>query len=229
MNEINTARPGIYAKAGMHTPWGAADSLEAKCPDKSVIVVGTSSHGGVGVHTSTHVIPEQFKPLCICEGDWAWFEEDEASAAAHLLFPDLFPTSQEEAEATLRNWHPTVYAAHYGRMPTAAESHRVRQNETRERLKNHYTVKTTWGDWAWNVPQGHLYVLGRRESDGDEAGFLMPPAEGIKSDFQAPKEDHKKPINEIVLDAYPRWEPDRSLPYMKPLQGNVVQPALEWV
>lgn len=217
MNEINSARPGIYAKAGMHTPWGAADSLEAKSPDKSVIVVGTSSHGGIGVNTPTHVIPEHFKSLCIIEGDWAWFEQDEASSGAILMFPDLFPKHQEAAEATLRNWHPTVYAAHYGRMPTVAESHQVRSSEIKERLKHNYTVNAAWGDWAWNVPPGHLYVLGRRTSDGHEAGFLMP------------KEDYESPVCEIVLDAYPRWEPDRSLPYTKPRQGNVVQPALEGV
>lgn len=215
MNEINFAHLGLLPKKGMHTPWGAADSLVAKCPDKSVIVVSTCSHGGVGVHVPSHPIPEQFKAMCIIEGAWAWFEEDEDSAAAHLMFPDLFPKHQEGAEETLRNLYPAVYAAHYGRMPTAAESYRVRVNETRERLKNNYTVKEVWGDWAWNVPQGHLYVCGCRESDGHEAGFLIP------------NDDYKSPINEIVLDAYPLWEPDRSLPYTKPRQGNVVQPALE--
>ena len=217
MNEINAARPGIYAKQGMHTPWGAADSLEAKCSDNSVIVVGTSSHGGIGVHTPTHVIPEHFKGLAICGGTWAWFEEDCAWSAAVLMFPNLFPAEQEAAKLTLRNWYPAVYAAHYGRMPTAAESHKVRSDEIKERLKNNYTVDATWGDWAWNVPPGHLYVIGRRSSDGHEAGFLVP------------KKDYESPVDEIVLDAYPRWEPDRSLPYTKPRKVYAAQQVSEGV
>lgn len=225
MNEIKFANLDLLVKKGMNTPWGTADSVEAKAQDKSVIVVRTSSHGGIGVHIPTHPVPEHFMRLGICDDTWAWFEEDDCWPAPALMFPELFPSEQADAESSLRNWHPEAYAAHFGRTPTASESIRVHQAETRERLKNHYTVKTTWGDWAWNVPQGHLYVVGRRESDGEEAGFLIPPAEGFADAFCAPKEDYKKPINEIVLDAYPRWEPDRSLPYIKPRHFNVTQPA----
>lgn len=214
MNASNSAHLGSNTKA-VPTPWGAAHTLDVKCPDKSVIVVTTSSHGGIGVNTSTHVIPEHFKSMCIIDGDWAWFEEDEASAAAILMFPDLFPKDQAAAEATLLNWYPAVYAAHYGRMPTASDSYRVRVSEVKERLKNHYTVEATWGDWAWNVPQGHLYVLGRRSSDGHQAGFLIPSV------------DYKSPIDEIVLDAYPRWEANRALLPVKSFRACPTQQHVE--
>lgn len=207
MNDSNSAQMDIYAIRGMATPWGPASFLMAKNPDKSVIVASTCSHGGIGVHIPTHSIPEHFKTLSICVDSWAWFEEDCAWAAAALMFPDLFPKDQDFAKSTLCNWYPRVYEAHFGSSPSAAQSMVVRQNEILDRLKNHFTVKATWGDWAWDVPQGKIYVLGRRTSDGVEAGFLLP------------SDDYKSPIDEIILDAYPRWEPDRTLPLSKPKEA----------
>lgn len=213
MNEIKFTDLGLLAKKGMHTPWGTADSVEAKSADKSVIKVSTSSHGGIGVHIPTHPIPEHFKQLGILGDIWAWFEEDCCWAAPVVMFPQCFPSEQVSAESTLRSWYPEVYAAHYGRMPTAEESMVVRAREIKERLKDFFTVSTTWGDWAWDVPRGHIYVLGKRSRDGVEAGFLLPD------------EAYKAPIDVTVLDAYPRWEPDRSLPYTKPRYVNVAQPT----
>lgn len=215
MNAMNFDHLGFLAKKGMHTPWGAADSVEAKSPDRSVIVVSTSSHGGIGVHIPTHPIPEHFKQLGIFGDVWAWFEEDCCWAAPVLMFPDLFPSEQVSAENTLRSWYPEVYASHYGRMPTAEESMVVRSREIKERLKNSFTVNGTWGDWAWDVPRGHIYVVGKRSSDGVEAGFLLPAGA------------YKAPIDEIVLDTYPRWEPNRTLPYTKPRPAQVTQTVVE--
>jgi hypothetical protein len=93
-------------------------------------------------------------------------------------------------------------------MPSAAESMEVRTRTLKVQLQDKFTVKATWGDWAWDVPQGHLYILGQRSSDMVEAGFLVPEA------------DYKTPVDEIVLDAYPRWEPDRRLPYSKPKEAR---------
>lgn len=200
MNEIKLG--------GMYTPWGQADYVTAKCEDKSVIVVGTPSHGGIGVHIATHPIPEHFQKLAICGDTWAWFEEDCAWAAAALMLPEVFRNEQVAAESTLRNWYPDAYAAHFGRMPSAAESMEVRSRTLKVQLQDKFTVKATWGDWAWDVPQGHLYILGVRSCDNVEAGFLVPEA------------DYKTPVDEIVLDAYPRWEPDRRLPYSKPKEAR---------
>ena len=208
MNAFCGTTAGVYAKQGMPTPWGPADLLEAKCSDKSVIVVSTSSHGGIGVHVPTHPSPQHLRVLGICDDTWAWFEEDCAWAAAALMLPELFPEDQDFARSTLCNWYPEVYAQHFGTLPTAAQSIAVRQAEIKERLKNHFTVKATWGDWAWDVPLGQIYVLGCRTSDGAETGFLVP------------SEDYKSPVDEIILDAYPRWEPDRTLPGTKPKQAG---------
>lgn len=204
MNEIKVPHSWLKPKKGMHTPWGSADSLSAICPDGSVIQVGTSGHGGIGVHVGTHTVPEHFKKLAICGDTWAWFEEDCAWAAAALMLPEVFPDQQDMAAKTLCNWYPDAYAAHFGRVPSAAESMEVRSRELKERLKNCFTVNAAWGDWAWDVPAGSVYVLGARRSDCAEAGFLVPKA------------DYKSPVDEIVLDAYPRWEPNKSLPYTKP-------------
>lgn len=204
MEEIQVALPWLNPKVGMYTPWGPADYVTFLSPDKSVIKVGTCSHGGIAVHVATHPIPEHFKHLALCGETWAWFEEDCAWSAAVLMLPAIFSNEQQSAEETLRNWYPDAYAGHFGRMPTAAESSAVRSAELTARLKDNFTINATWGDWAWDVPKGKVYVLGRRSSDGAEAGFLMPAA------------DYKSPVDEIVLDVYPRWEPDRTRPYQKP-------------
>lgn len=209
MEEIKVTLPVLQPKTGMHTPWGRADSLTFLSADKSVIQVDTCSHGGIGVHVAVHPIPEHFKPLAVLGDDWAWFEEDCAWSAAALMLPAILIDHQQSAEETLRHWYPDTYATHFGRMPTSEESIEVRSREIKERLKDFYTVDATWGDWAWNVPPGHLYVMGRRKSDGASAGFLVPG------------DAYKAPIDEIVLDGFPRWEPDRSFPCTKP-RGSAV-------
>lgn len=204
MNDINLSSAGLKPQRGMDTPWGRADLVESKTDDNTVLVVSTSSHGGIGVHIATHSIPEYFKKFAIYGETWAWFEEDCCWSAAALALPELFLDAQQSAEDTLRNWYPDAYAAHFGRMPLASESMVVRERERKIRLMNNFTVYAAWDETAWNVPIGHVYVRGRRSADNAEAGFLIPV------------DLYKPPIDDIVLDAFPRWEPDRALPQFKP-------------
>ncbi len=200
-----TSAPTPNPRAGMCTPWGRADTMRKVSDQGDVIRVCTSSHGGMGVFVRSRPMPAAFLPLAIRDHDaeWHWFEEDLCWAAVALAFPDLFATGdRESAESTIRNWYPDVYAAHFGRRPTAAESAAVAEEARRQATRDNFIARTAFGDWAWNVPRGHVYVLGERAADGETAGFLL-----LDKDYVRP--------NSLVLDGFPRWEPDRSQPYSK--------------
>lgn len=187
----------------MHTPWGCAQHVEKISIAGDVIRVDTASHGGIGVARSRQ-FPASLIGLAIQDSEWLWFEEDCAACAPVLAFPSLFGAKARiAAEASLRNWFPSHYEQYFGRKPTAAESSAVAQSEFEEKTRNNFVVRTGFGDWAWDVPAGSVYAVGFRASDKAEAGFLVP------------KEQYRVP-GRLVLDGFPRWEPNRSLPYSKP-------------
>ncbi len=199
----------LAVRVGMATPWGRADSLTKMTPAGDVVKVATASHGGIGVRVDGPAIAPALLDLAIKEGDWYWFEEDQCWCGAVLAWPDLFKERERAAaESTLRNSCPDVYERFFGRRPTAAESIAVAEAAVRARTHENYTPQSGYGDWAWDVPPGHVYVLGRRASDGATAGFLLT------------KQEYEHPFG-LVLDDFPRWEPDRSLPYSKPREARV--------
>lgn len=185
-----------------NTPWGIADNVKDVAGDGTVVAVSTAGHGGIGVHTS-RTMPAYFRSQALRSGDWLWFEEDCDWAIPALSFPDLFPKDQDSAKKTLCNWHPDVYAKHYGQRPTAAESLKVAELERNERLKDKFTVTSAYSDTSWNVPKGFVYVSGWRRADGAKQGFLVP------------KDQYVNP-HDLALDGFEKWEPDLTLPYMKP-------------
>lgn len=185
-----------------NTPWGIADYVKDVAGDGTVLIVSTSSHGGIGVHTS-RAMPAYFRSQALTSGEWLWFEEDCDWAIAALSFPDLFPKDQDNAKQTLCNWHPDVYAEHFGQLPTAAQSLKVAERERDERLKDKFTVSSGHSDSSWNIPKGFVYASGWRRADGAKQGFLVPKDKYVN-------------LHELVLDDFPRWEPDLTLPYMKP-------------
>jgi hypothetical protein len=192
----------------LSTPWDVADYVKPLSTNGDVIRVGTPGHGGIGVKR-TLAMPKHLASVAILDSKWRWFEEDLDWACVAIAFPELFNAkSIEAANATLLAWLPDVYEKHYGRKPTAEESHEIRERELREKHKSNYRVQSATGDWAYNVPLGQVYVVGHRESDNSTAGFLVPHAE-------------YKGYSTLVLDNYPRFEPDKSLPYSKPLPGAV--------
>lgn len=190
------------------TPWGSRDYFTRLNPQGTVVEVGTASHGGIGVHSSielpAHILPQAM----VTQGDtinetWRWFEEDLAWALVAIALPDLFESaSLTMARDTVINWFPEIYEQHYGTKPTAAESMKVRERVLNEQLAGVYRPRTAFGDWAWNVPKGHVYVLGHRASDNSTEGFLVPDAE-------------YRNLDTLVLDSYPKWCPDKTLPYSK--------------
>lgn len=195
----------------MHTPWGPADDVQDISGDGTIIYVSTAGHGGIGVATSRKM-PPAYASIPIVQGDWRWFEHDCAMCAPVLAFPHLFkPDGVQQAKDTLRNWYPMVFAMVYGHTPTAEESTEMARLEFEVRTKDKFVPRVAWGDWAWNVPEGQTLVRGVRKSDGAEAEFLVP------------NDDYK--TSRMVLDSYPRWSPDRTLPYTKPKADATLVPA----
>lgn len=186
----------------INTPWGVADSVRDVSGDGEVIVVSTSSHGGIGVK-ETRQLPPYMTPYGLACSGFLFFEEDRDWSLPVCAFPDLFPKRQEAAKDTILNWHPGVYEKHFGHKPTAAESLAVAEAERHERLKNNFIPSTGFGDWAWDVPKGYVYALGWRRADRATKGFLVPKAQYVN-------------LHELVLDAFPAWAPDKTQPYSKP-------------
>lgn len=185
------------------TPWGIADSITNITPDRLIVSVGTPSHGGIGVSKKLSM-PDYFKNEAIESTDWFWFEEDCAWSCVPCAFPQYFDQKTiESAKTSLCNWFPDAYALHFGVSPIAQESLVVRKRELDARLNNHFRPKAGYGDWAWNVPLDHVYVVGFRASDGASQGFLL-------------KKDDYQNTDEIILDKFQKWEPDQTLPYSKP-------------
>jgi len=186
----------------LQTPWGLADYVHYHDPQRTIVRVGASSHGGIGV-ALTRDMPDYLASLGTIENGWRWFEEDQGYCAAVVCFPDHFkPEWVEGAKLVLQNWYPEAHMRHFGSVLTAATSMALEQREWDAATRDKFVVTSGFGAWAWNVPQGKVYASGFRASDEATAGFLVPAAEYVNP-------------ARMVLDGYPRWEPDRSLPYMK--------------
>lgn len=190
----------------MTTPWGQADNVSYLNPERTLVRVHTASHGGIGVRFDV-TMPSHLDPGV--SGDmWRWFEEDQEWCIPALAFPMYFkPEMVQIATDLLRNWYPDAYEIHFGQMVTAEHSAARRRDELNQRLRAKYRVRASWGDWAWDVPAGKVLALGVRDSDGDEATFLVPHSEYVN-------------LDELVLDKYPRFTPDRTLPYTKPREKS---------
>lgn len=166
--------------------------------------VGTSSHGGIGVMPAV-AMPAHLAALADTDAyGTRWYEEDIAWAIAVTAFPDRFdPSWVNAARGTMRNEFPEAYVAHYGGALTAETSRVLERRLFEAATRDKFVVTGSFGDWAWDVPPGYVYACGWRRSDEATAGFLVPDAKYVSP-------------GRLVLDDFPRWEPDRTLPYFKP-------------
>jgi hypothetical protein len=181
-----------------------ADYVHFHDPERNIRRVSTSSHGGIsvsrGLEMRAHLAALGLTDATGC----LWFEEDLAWAAVPVAFPQHFSEEMvEAAQQTLRHHFPEAYVAQFGGVLTASTSRALAQREWEAATENSFVVTTGFGSWAWNVPPGHVYACGWRRRDEATAGFLVPAAEYVNE-------------GRLVLDAFPRWEPDRTLPYFKP-------------
>jgi hypothetical protein len=186
------------------TPWGPADSCVALSKDNTVLKVGTPEHGGIGVAPSVE-LPQHIHECALVDHDgWRWFEEDIAWSAAAIALPEFFDEkTMQAAKDTLRHCMPRTFMAHFGVLLTGATSRALAQEEFESATKSNFIVVHEFGDLYWNVPEGHVYACGWRRADEATCGFLVPI------------EKYRNP-SRLVLDEFPRWEPDRSLPFCKP-------------
>lgn len=209
-SEIMTKQSALYSLTRhqpfqMSTPWDFAHAVDNLSPDGSVIRVSTAEHGGIGIQHEKVIIPQHLRFGAIYDQTWAWFEEDEAVALAVLVVPHLFSKEYQEcAKETVRNSYPDAYERHFGEKLEVHQSRELQARELVARTRNLYTPSTAWGDWAWDIPRGFVYVLGYRRSDESTAGFLVP------------KDQYRPPHNLIILDDFPRWSPNKNLPQSKP-------------
>ena len=188
----------------MSTPWGGSQSRTFYDPQRTIMLVNTAEHGGFGVHVSREMPKHLVTGIAIVEDTWRWFEEDQAWAAVAVAFPEFFSEANvASAQQTLKDWYPEAYMAHFGVNLTAADSRKLEQLAWEEATRDNFVVTAGWGDWAWDVPAGHVYAAGFRARDGAAAGFLVP------------QDQYERP-GRMVLDSFPRWEPDRTKPYCKP-------------
>ena len=183
----------------LQTPWGPADTVFRLDPDDMVLRVHTSGHGRIGVHPQ-QAIPPHIAACAQADSEgWRWFEEDVAAAAAILAFPHLFgPSTLAAATDCLRNNLPETYTEHFGEVLTAANSRAIERREFEAATRDNFVVTAGFGSSFWDVPCGYVYACGFRQRDEATAGFLVPA-----SRYTAP--------DRLILDEFPRWEPDRTL------------------
>lgn len=190
------------------TPWGQSQGIQFCDPQRLIAKVHTAGHGGYRVHVDLSM-PEPLASIGQIEpslGPFRWFEEDDAWAAVVIAFPQWFaPGLDASAQDTLRDCFPQAYEAHYGVKLTPAQSRTLATLEWEEKTKDNFTLVTGYSDRHWDVPEGKVYAIGFRRSDEATRGFLLS-----RDDYEAVIKSR------AVLDAYPKWEPSRSLPMMKP-------------
>ena len=168
----------------LYTPWGTADSSTSLAD--GIVSVSTSSHGGI--HLSPQRV-QQMPPALragagdrITAGGDAWFEEDVDAAIVAVSFPDAFSKEAgAEAEATLRNWLPSIWEAHFGRHLEPGESHKKDEDAFYEANRQSLIVIAAFGQWASNVPPGMVGVIarigGRGVPSSTDSSWLVPAAE----------------------------------------------------
>jgi hypothetical protein len=186
------------------TPWGVADQVHSLHPQNKILRVSTPSHGGIAVAADLQM-SVHLAALGLEQGGYRWFEEDQAWAAPATAFPSFFhPAHVRLARQILQHKYPQAHMAQFGGVLTAATSRALERREWEMATSDSFVVTAGFGDWAWDVPRGHVYACGWRRRDEASAGFLVPA-----------KVYDVNP-ERLVLDGFARWEPDRTLPYSKP-------------
>ena len=74
----------------------------------------------------------------------------------------------------------------------------IERREFEAATRDNFVVTAGFGSSFWDVPCGYVYACGFRQRDEATAGFLVPASRYTKPD-------------RLILDEFPRWEPDRTL------------------
>ena len=161
-----------------YSPWGAPDTVYVIAD--GILDVSTPSHGGILLsYERNQQIPESCRSI-----DGA-YEEGCRWAIPFVIFKDEFcaryrdrqdyyEETHKQAIQTLINYEPDAYATIFGTMPTAEESHKVRDREFTERNKNNFIVYSAFGAGYKDVHGGFVGVRAVKPATGEERYFFVP-------------------------------------------------------
>lgn len=187
----------------LQTPWGPAYEVRRLDANDMILRAFAAENSGIGVHPQQALPDHIARCATVGEQGWRWFEDTVAAAAVVVAFPHLFSASMLElAVDTLKHELPEAYTAHFGEPLTAATSRALERRAFEDAAMDNFVVTAGFGSAYWNVPCGHVYACGFRRRDEATAGFLVPASRYLEPD-------------RLILDEFPRWEPDRTLPMHK--------------
>jgi hypothetical protein len=155
----------------VETPWGRPDS-SVRYAD-GIICHSTPSHGGFHLDEERNAaMPEALRNR---DG---WYEEDCEWAKVATAHPGLFTVyERDHAERTLRDWHPGVWEAVYGRSLDPSESFmRDRQHFERAHADDWIVISASRSDDHPGQVECVAALGGRREG-ATMRKFLVPSDE----------------------------------------------------
>lgn len=150
-----------------HTPWGRAWESDRTEVAPGIDLFSTESHGGY------RLSDERLKKVHPGWGhEGRWFEEDIEWVIVVLTFPEHFDERKvEEAHKLAKEWLPDQYAAALGVEVKPEESHILMDRALRQGHEHDWEVKSRFGSWAENVPEGHVGLVLRK--GGEERCILV--------------------------------------------------------
>jgi hypothetical protein len=188
----------------LRTPWGIAGQVASYHPERKILHACAADQGGFAVALDLPM-PAHLAALGAQDESYRWFDEEHGWAAVATAFPAHFsPGSVTRAKDILRDHYPEAFTAHFGVVLTAATSLELEKREWEAATMNNFTVCASWEEGAWDIPPGQVYACGWRHADEATCGFLVPAAV------------FRVDPSRLVLDPFPRWEPNRSLPCAQP-------------
>jgi hypothetical protein len=168
----------------MNSPWGYVDRQTIIAP--GIRQVSTAGHGGILLSAERQsAMPDALRR------EHASYEEDCEWALIALAFPEEFkayyatlPWYQgdiiESAKATVRDFYPEDYEAHFGVTLQPGESIRRDEATFHQAHKDDFIAVAAFGSWHERVPEGMVGVLakkGGRMGEGAQERFYLVPKE----------------------------------------------------
>lgn len=181
-----------------YTPWGWARESDRDEVAPGIDSFSTESHGG---YCLSDYRLEKVHPA------WRhhsrWFEEDVEWAIVALTFPEHFSERRVElAHKLAKEWLPDQYAAVFGVEVKPEESRVLSERALRQGHEHDWEVKSRFGSWAENVPEGHIGLVLRR--DGETRCILV-----------SKEVDHAHRLGfgiafftDDEVNTFPAWDPD---------------------
>lgn len=181
-----------------YTPWGWARESDRDEVAPGIDSFSTASHGGY------RLSDERLKKVHPGWGhEGRWFEEDLEWAIVALTFPEHFSERRVElAHKLAKEWLPDQYAEVFGVEVKPEESRVLSERAIRQGHEHDWEVKSRFGSWAENVPEGHIGLVLRK--DGKMRCILV-----------SKEVDHAHRLGfgiafftDDEVNTFPSWDPD---------------------